>query len=752
MPKESMGTSDKDSIAVVVPSNGGSKSSPPMGEIAFSDPRRLLFPYGYSSPYNPSQLVTRKGLEIFDKMMKDDQVKASITFKKMAAVSSGWEIVSPSDQPEDWDVSEFAKWALNNMKSVEDGILGGSVTDALIEMLDAIVYGYSITEKNYGIVEHGEYSGMIRYDSLKSKRPHDFGFKVDQFGNLDSEGILQYQGGIGTKPLPRSKFVVYVYGHKFSNWYGESDLESTYRPWWLKDNAYKWLAMLMERLGIPPVFGLYNPDHYNKAQQDDLKNIFKNLQAATFGVIPRKNADDLEIKVVEAADNANRVFIPALAMLNSDIARSILMPGHMGLTPDESVGSYAKSKKVFDVFMMVVDHIRQELEGVVNCQVVRPLMDYNFAGLASYPAFKFLPLTDEIRTDLFDKWMQAVAADTVVRQPEDETHIRSVLGFPTKDPSMPEAVKSAQAPAFNHSVRSGIPAYSQAIKQYRQTNKYEKRVDFAQIERRLDDLEAKASARMKEVLTGTRDALTGYVQRNQTTSAKFIENIRLKGMGDLQTVVKEFLRSSYGYGEKTLRAELPKKFQDVEGTGPSFVPTQALRWLDEKGVHITGVIRDDITNKAKTILLNALRTGETQRETTAKLESLFEMYLGDESVISDGAVVSPHRLETIVRTNSTDAFNQGRLVTARDPDLEGFIRGMEFSAGLVARTTEVCKLLDGKIIPMGEPALDSLSPPLNFNCRSLLVPITTTQQVDESDFISQADIGMAKDLAGKGFT
>ena len=59
-------------------------------EVAISDP--TLAWNERSQPYNPSALVTAKGLEIFDRMMRDDQIKAAIEFKRHAVVAAGWRV------------------------------------------------------------------------------------------------------------------------------------------------------------------------------------------------------------------------------------------------------------------------------------------------------------------------------------------------------------------------------------------------------------------------------------------------------------------------------------------------------------------------------------------------------------------------------------------------------------------------------------------------------------------------------------
>jgi len=203
----------------------------------------------------------------------------------------------------------------------------------------------------------------------------------------------------------------------------------------MKFNAQKWLAMLLERFGIPPVFGLYNPSRYvGGTALDDLKRMLTNLQAATTGIIPRPDKDALEFWAPgELAANATRIFVPSLEYLNTAIARAILMPSLIGMTADTSQGSYARSRIHFDVFLLVVESIRKDLELVaMNHQVLRPLLDLNYPGLDEYPVWKFLPLTDDLRMELVKSWGELVSGNVVSHGPDDEAHIRKMLQFPEK--------------------------------------------------------------------------------------------------------------------------------------------------------------------------------------------------------------------------------------------------------------------------------------------------------------------------------
>jgi phage gp29-like protein len=407
---------------------------PSAGEVAFADPRRL-FPSGYSTPYNPSALVRGRGMRIFEEMRKDDQVKAALAFKKHTVIATGWTVSSPEGQPDDWEPTRFVRWVLENLDPTEIGSV--TLDGDLYEVLGALDFGFSLTEKIWAPIEFGEFSGKIGLKSLKTRAPHDFRFEQDVYGNLNPDGIVQpanpnFPGG----KLPREKFALFTYQSEFGNPYGSSDLEAAYFPWWIKSNAQKWLAMLLERLGIPPIFGLYNPNMYSGgAVIDELKKVMQNLQAATFGVIPRPTKDALEFWAPELAGQATRVFIPSMEYLNNAIARALLMPGLLGMTSDTAEGSFARAKVHFDVFMLVVEKIRKDLELVVMMhQIVRPLVDLNYPGIAEYPLWRFMPLTDDLRIELLDRWEKLVNAKVVVPQQDDEPYIRKLVKFPEKKP------------------------------------------------------------------------------------------------------------------------------------------------------------------------------------------------------------------------------------------------------------------------------------------------------------------------------
>jgi SPP1 gp7 family putative phage head morphogenesis protein len=182
-------------------------------------------------------------------------------------------------------------------------------------------------------------------------------------------------------------------------------------------------------------------------------------------------------------------------------------------------------------------------------------------------------------------------------------------------------------------------------------------------------------------------------------------------------------------------------------------PASAVSYIKQKSLQISGVIRDDLTAKAKQLILDAVTNGEPLEVTIQKAQELFLPYLGAEEGV-DAEVVKPYRLETILRTNVTDAYNQGRLAMMMDPETLPYLAAVKFSAILDTRTTEQCRLMHGKFFRRADPELRRAAPPLHFNCRSILIPITKGAgeaiPIPEGDFVTPSLLGQVQELANAG--
>lgn len=389
---------------------------------AYVDPSRLLAGW-VLQPYNPSWLVTRKGLQIYDQMRRDEQVKAALKFKKDSVLAAGWEIVSPADEDEDWEVTRFVRASLTY---VQDGW-----HTVLMNMLSALDYGYAISEKVYAEAETGEWQGKLILSRVQSLKPHYLDFIADEYGQL--LGVLQQSPAV--KHLAPGKLVYYTYNREFGNYYGVSDLESAYRPFWVKENTYKWLAVALERYGMPPLFALYDPIYYQGNQIEELKKVVKNIQNATFGVLPRGAKDALEFWSQQLGRESSNIFLTSLQRFDEHIARAILVPGMLGVSADEGkIGSLARSQTHQESFLRVIAQLQQDIAvTVMNAQVIPQLCDLNWPSLASYPQFRFLPFRDEQRLEIIKTWGALVGERIVSRIEDDESHIRKALGFPEND-------------------------------------------------------------------------------------------------------------------------------------------------------------------------------------------------------------------------------------------------------------------------------------------------------------------------------
>lgn len=705
---------------------GPGPRKPAMGEMAFANALTRIFsdPEKMWVQYNPSALVKRKSIEIYSQMARDDQVKAALMFKRYACLASGWEIKAP-------DGKDRKTWEPAVEVDRQFRELDATVEHALDEILSATTYGFSVTEKIWR-----EGAKYIELQTLKTRHPFAIDFEMDGYGNIGS--IRQMM-----KPLPIEKFLIFVNNGKFGNPYGESDIEAAYRAWWIKDNSYKWMAMLLERMGIPPIFALYDPNALS-GQVNTLKSVLSKMQAATVGAIPRPTKDSLEFWSPELADNVAKIFIPALKQFNEDIARSVLLPGLLGFTPDAAAGSRARSAVSFDAFLIVIERMRSFLAIQINRTVVRDQCDFNWPDeefASGRPEFALLPLSDDVKDNLFELWMEAVANNVVTPGKADEEHIRNALKFPehggepmppppgTLDPT--GKIKGPAAP---------VPPDQKMFAMKKTPKELQAEADAA-ADKAMKDAENHAVADASEAISESRDVLLGAV-RKSTIDQKFIDSIKLRKMGDVQQAFRESMRGAFDSGRLSV-LQIASIEQAIK-----FIPKAALAYLESKSIMLSGDISDQLTSAVKRILLDSIKNGELLGDTIIKLGHSFDVYLGEDGVKAG-------RLETIARTNITDAYNQGRLKQSMDPEVAKFMFGMRYSAILDNRTTKVCQFLDGKIFRMDDPELLRLTPPNHFNCRSILVPITKTsadeQGLTSKDYITKQESAEAANLAGTGF-
>lgn len=588
-------------------------------------------------------------------------------------------------------------------------------------------------------------SGKLGLAKLISCKPHYFDFNTDAHGQILSV-VQRWVQGVNQVEFPPEKFVIYSYDQEFENPYGKSDLEAAYRPWWVKDNAYKWFAIMLERYGMSPLFALYNPNAYPGGQIEELKKVLKNIQNATMGVIPRGTKDDLELWSAQLAQQSKDVFLAALQRFDGDIARAMLVPSMVGYSSEHEggTGSLARSQTHFDSFMFVVKELQTDIAtNAVNAQVVKPLCDLNFPNLTSYPEFKFMTLKEEVKAELFKTWGELVSGKIVNRIEDDETHIRKVFGFPANDAPVLEPLP---ADALGDKDKLG-PDGKPLKPQPQEEEETELRLhahelcDYKQVASDLDRLEARSLTDLRSVFGGMRDALTTTVTRayGNESLAKLISDLKLRKRGDLQGMVQEMLRRAWSQGQRDARKEVRKarSYSDPE----PFTPSGAIAWLVQKALTISGVLSDRLLGEAKNVLLNGLKNGTPLATMIEQLAAIFDPYVGNADVLEDGLPLPAWRLENIIRTNTTEAYNHARLTEFLDPDLLPFLKGIMYSAVMDERTTEVCRFLDGKIFKPQSPDLASLVPPNHFQCFiDGQVPVLTSRGYREIGALRVGDL------------
>ena len=758
---------------------------PLVGEISFRE--SALYRGFHPTPYNPDTLVGQKGLQIYRKMMIDEQIKAAVLAKHYAVLASGYEILPPDTEDAakkdiNKEMTAFVKFNFEDME--------GSFDSKLLEILTATCYGFSVSEKVFQYIGYGSFKGKIGFKAIKTRQPFNIDFDVDEYGNLLDDGILQDQ----SRRMPKQKFLVYVYRKTFDNFYGDADLRSCYRPYWLKDNILRFMAITLERYGEPTwVFkhvGILSP-----TQRSELNAFIANMGVKKGLIIPEAVTPDVK----EADPRTSTSYVPAIDLCDTHIRVGLLMPGLIGMSAEQAVGSLARSETEFDAFLWVIEQLRKDVETISDEQAIKPLVDLNYEVTDSkYPRFRFMKITEEIKQRLFKIWSEAVAGNALTKTREDENKARGLIDFPSLPDDVPvkgepqapgtilpdgrivgpdgkpmdtaESIAMRQPPVVPFAHADGHKDYW-----FRALTKYEKRVDFKAIQAIFDKDSVSVDSQIRAELRKVRDSLLKRIEDADNAAqitSEFIAGLKLDTNQEVGRTLGDYLLGVWRKGRDLAFKELPfavkvkvepiKQFEKMTAYQTGLEPIDALNYFRMRALILAGVIDDELLKQAKFELLEHLKGGRPLIETIGNLRSVFEPWVGDPTKIGPSGqigigfppgtmapenILMAYRLENIIRTESTTAMAQGRVAMG---DAAGdYVIGYELSAILDQRTTVICQTADGLRFRKEDPAAVKLLPALHYQCRT--VPIFITSDDLPVEWSSQAEIDKVVRLIPAGF-
>ena len=369
--------------------------------------------------YNPDDV----GIETYKYMYRTDaQIKASYALTSLAVLSRKWKVSALGSKE---DIVDFIKY---NFEHVD-----GRISGALSQILTALLYGFSATEIVWKLIDDNEYKGKIGLKKLKTLDPETIEFKVDALGNLES--VMQVVDINNKITLPLNKTIIYTENKEFGNYYGNSRLRSIYKNWFIKETLIKFWNIALERWGQPIVVGTV-PSTEDLGKMINILNNLQNKSAIA-------KTEGWEIGALETGigRSSGGDYSIAIDYHNREITKGMLVPGLMIETSGK--GSYALGQTQFDVFMLMIHNLENDLAGIIENYLIRPLVEYNFGEQESYPEFRFEPITKQ---DLFNMARTfAILVKNGVISP-DEQWMRDMMSLPRQDISEagPSTVKDSK--------------------------------------------------------------------------------------------------------------------------------------------------------------------------------------------------------------------------------------------------------------------------------------------------------------------
>lgn len=267
----------------------------------------------------------------------------------------------------------------------------GSILTSVKNILSAIPYGFSVTEKLW----HVNMNGEVALAGLQTLHPMSITFDIHQTGPMKNElrWIKQHWRGFGEVDIPVNKCIVFTHDFEFGNFYGTSRLKRAWKSWKMKELLLKAYAITLERYGSPLTIAKTGNvaqllKHPRTGEQVTatayLTEVMDSLSYKGSMVVPLGTEIDI---MKSGAATVGKDFLDAITYLNRSIALAIGPPSLM--FDAGAVGSHSLGQEHSKNFKLLVESVNHEVTECLLEQLVREMLDYNFGPQDDYGMFQF---------------------------------------------------------------------------------------------------------------------------------------------------------------------------------------------------------------------------------------------------------------------------------------------------------------------------------------------------------------------------
>lgn len=674
----------------------------------------------YLRPYNTDDLWQKTGdYTLYEAMGFDDQVSVAMQLKKDLVIGSGWDITV--EQSGDSAIRDDIYQRLEEDVEV-------NFEDQLEELIDnAYSYGFACSEKLFRMRD----DNTLSFKELRTRHPNTWRLHTDKHGRMEKYEQMGSDDSVAINP----KSLIHMINQgKWQNPYGRSDLRAAYEAWMTKRHIIRFYAIFLEKHASPTPYAKYD----KKAPKDkvlEIFNIIKKFQTKTAMVFPK----EFEVDFLESKSNGD-AYTKGINLFNMFIGRSLTIPDLLGFSGSESQsgGSQALGREQMTVFSKHIERRRRSLERIVNKHIVQPLVTWNYGQVELFPKFVLKPLSDDKAIEYAKIFLEAVKGNAYKPNDEEINHFRTLIKFPE---GAVEHKEAAPSPFFES---PGIPgkdsppedeiesdgdlpeeegAKKKEFKAYltpkdELSKKIHKRLNVPATKALLEANHQKLLAELAPVTEEIFEDLKEQIRKKKILGEKphpeRIDSIKIKNLSKMNAVLKRNLKSHYKDSQILARQELPRQVFNEP------MPTEEfLNYLDQDTFDYIGDWEYRMSQFTREELKRAIRDGLP----LSTVEGVMD---------TDGKRLSDTSLERYSRTKHTEVMNYGRQA---EFEASGVVSGFLYSAIMDGRTTEICRGLHGKKFKKGTEPI----PPMHFNCRSLLIPITIFDDKEAQKFPSSSE-------------